>query len=103
MMIEQRFLEHLRDKTSELIANAVVTIDGNEKVYPIQSTKFEDLLTIQKFAYVPNEDHQGTMTSAKLVNTYGETLIGTPTNISLQGYGIVLMFEIKLKVEAVSK
>lgn len=101
--IEQRFLEYLRDQTSNLIANAVVTLDGVDKLFPIHSTKFADQLTIQKFVYVPDDEHPEAMTGAKLVNVAGETLIGTACSISSSGRGLLLMFEIKLKVEAVSK
>ncbi|MCP1358775.1 hypothetical protein [Aneurinibacillus migulanus] len=96
MVIQPRYLDIIRDAADAAVAKSLVTINGEQKEFPIYRT-LVDGYKIRKYIYIQNDT--GHITNAVLLDHAGNQLAIKPHNVQKGTDGFVICFELEIKLE----
>jgi hypothetical protein len=95
-VIQPRYLEIIRDAADTAVAKAIVTINGEQKEFPIYRT-IVDGMTVRKYVYIQQDT--GYITNAVLLDNAGNQLAVKTHNVQKGTDGFMICFEMNIKLE----
>jgi hypothetical protein len=95
-VIQPRYLDVIRDAADAAVAKSLVTINGEQKEFPIYRT-LVDGYKIRKYIYIQNDT--GHITNAVLLDHAGNQLAIKSHNVQKGTDGFVICFELEIKLE----
>ncbi|MGC5327115.1 hypothetical protein [Brevibacillus sp. SYSU BS000544] len=99
--MQNRLLELLQNDVSNHINKALVNVDGQLKSYPIFKTTSSGF-KVTKYVYLDDIQAQGQIQTVSLLDSSGNTLATKSLNIKKGDSGLLIAFELEVKVEVSS-